>query len=161
MGIFLALALVFSYIESFIPVALAIPGIKLGIANIVIVMVLYLFGPGEAFVISIVRVVLSGFLFGNMFGIIYGMCGAVLSLAVMIIIRNTRQFHVITVSAIGGVAHNLGQIMIASVIVQNYNVMYYFAVLMIAGAITGILIGIVSDIMIKRLGRIVWQDRAV
>ena len=157
LGVFLALALVFSYIESLMPIAVAVPGVKIGIANIVIVLVLYLFGHKDALLVSILRVILAGFLFGNMFAIIYGLCGALLSLAVMIIIRKTKQFHVISVSAAGGIAHNLGQVIVASRVVQNYSVMNYFAALIIAGTFTGIVIGIISNIMIKRIGPIVWR----
>ncbi len=157
LGVFLALALVFSYVEAMIPFAIAIPGVKLGITNIVIVLILYLQGVRSAFVISILRVVLAGFLFGNLFSIIYSLAGAMLSLLVMVLLRQMKLFHVVSISAIGGIVHNLGQLLIAAFIVENYNIMYYFAILMIAGVITGIIIGIVANEMIKRVGRFFWK----
>ncbi|SDB09706.1 Gx transporter family protein [Eubacterium oxidoreducens] len=157
LGVFLALALVFSYVEAMIPFAIAIPGVKLGITNIVIVLILYLNGPKEALIVSVLRVILAGLLFGNLFSILYSMAGALLSLAIMVFIRHTKQFHVITVSAIGGIVHNLGQLIVAAFVVENYNIMYYFAVLMIAGVVTGIIIGIVGNEMIKRVGHLFWK----
>ncbi|MCR5666967.1 MAG: Gx transporter family protein [Eubacterium sp.] len=157
LGVFLALALVFSYVEAMIPFAIAIPGVKLGITNIVVLLILYLIGPKEAFIVSVLRVILAGLLFGNLFSIIYSMAGALFSLAVMMLLRRTKQFHVISISAVGGIVHNLGQLIVAAFVVENYNIMYYFAVLMIAGVITGVIIGIVGNEMIKRVGRFFWK----
>ncbi len=121
-------------------------------------MVLYLVGTKQAYVVSVLRVILAGFMFGNLFSIIYGISGAILSLSVMLILYKSKRFHMVSISCAGGIAHNLGQIIVASIIVQNYNIMYYFAVLMIAGCITGIIIGFVACEMVKRIGTFVNKD---
>ena len=153
MGVFLALALVLSYVESLIPVFVAVPGMKLGLANLVIVIILYCMGPREAYIISIARVILAGFLFGNMQSILFGLAGALLSLTVMLLLKKITKFKVFTVSAVGGVCHNIGQLIVASVVVETYSVFYYMPVLLITGLITGIIIGIVSQELIRRLRR--------
>lgn len=149
-GIFIALALIFSYVESFI--SIGIPGIKLGLANVVIVLVLYTIGPVDAIIISVIRILLVGFLFGNAFSIIYSLAGGLLSFLVMYLIKKTGKLKCISVSMIGGVTHNIGQIVVAAIIVNNYYVMYYVPVLLIAGVITGLFIGIVTQEVIIRLG---------
>ena len=109
-GVFTALALIFSYIETLIPVNFGIYGVKLGLANLIIVVALYKIGIGEAFLLSVVRVVLSGFLFGNYFSIIYSLAGGMLSLAVMSLLKRSGGFSVMGVSIAGGVFHNIGAI---------------------------------------------------
>ena len=153
MGVFLALALVLSYVESLIPVFVAVPGMKLGLANLVIVIILYCMGPKQAYIISIARVILAGFLFGNMQSILFGLAGAMLSLTVMLLIKKTTKLKVFTVSAIGGVCHNIGQLIVASIVVETYSVFYYMPVLLIVGLITGVIIGIISQELIRRLRR--------
>ncbi len=150
---FLALALILSYVESLIPFFFGVPGMKLGLPNLVIVMILYCMGTKEAYLISIVRVLLSGFLFGNLFSIGYSLAGAMLSLTVMMLLKRTGKLKVITVSAIGGICHNIGQLIVAALVVESYNILYYTPVLLIAGLITGIIIGVISQEMILRLGR--------
>ncbi len=150
-GVFTALALIFSYIETLIPLQFGIPGVKLGLANLVIVLALYKMGTGEAFLLSVVRVVLSGFLFGNYFSIIYSLAGGLLSLSVMALLRKNGGFSVMGVSLAGGVFHNIGQLIVAMLVVETFNVIYYVPVLLIAGMLTGLLIGIVSNEMLKRL----------
>ena len=154
MGVFLALALVVAYVESLIPISFGIPGVKIGLTNIVILLVLYCLGTKEAFIISALRAVLAGFLFGNMFGIIYSLAGAMLSLFCMYLFKRVFNFRMITVSVIGGITHNLGQIIIASLVVENYHVMYYFPVLVLSGVVTGIIIGMVAFEIYKRIGRL-------
>ena len=152
-AMFLALALILSYVESLIPFFFGVPGMKLGLPNLVIVMILYCMGTKEAYLISIVRVLLSGFLFGNLFSIGYSLAGAMLSLTIMMLLKRTGKLKVITVSAIGGICHNIGQLIVASLVVESYNIFYYTPVLLIAGLITGIIIGVISQEMIIRLGR--------
>jgi len=152
-AMFLALALILSYVESLIPFFFGVPGMKLGLPNLVIVMILYCMGTKEAYMISIVRVLLSGFLFGNLFSIGYSLAGAMLSLTIMMLLKRTGKLKVITVSAIGGICHNIGQLIVASLVVESYNIFYYMPVLLIAGLITGIIIGVISQEMILRLGR--------
>lgn len=152
-GLFLALALILSYVESLIPFFFGVPGMKLGLTNLVIVVVLYCMGPKEAYLISIVRVFLAGFMFGNMFSIIYSLAGAILSLSVMTLLRRTDRLKVITVSAVGGICHNVGQLIVAAIVVETYNIFYYLPVLLIAGLLTGLLIGFISQELILRLKR--------
>lgn len=151
LGVFLALALIFSYIETWIPNVFGVPGIKLGLANIVIIILLFRFGTKEAYGISVARVILAGFLFGNLASILYGLAGAMLSLTVMLLLKRTGKFKVITVSAVGGICHNVGQLIVAILVLENYRISYYLPVLLISGLVTGILIGIVAQEVILRL----------
>jgi len=144
MGVMLCLALILSYAEALIPINFGIPGIKLGITNILIVLVLYLWGWKEAFLLSVLRVILVGFLFGNAFGILYSLAGALLSLFVMVLLKKLTTLKLISISVAGGISHNLGQIIIAAVIVENINLFYYFPTLMISGIIMGFIIGIIA-----------------
>lgn len=151
LGVFLALALICSYVESLIPFYFGIPGVKLGLTNIVVVLLLYLAGTREAFLVSVARVVLAGFLFGNMFSILYSMAGALLSFFVMYLLKKTGKFGVLPVSISGGMFHNVGQLCVAAFVVENYNIFYYMPVLLIAGIVTGALIGVAAQEIILRL----------
>lgn len=150
-GVFTALALIFSYVELLIPINFGIPGAKLGLANLVIIIVLYKTDWKEALLLSVVRIVLAGFLFGNLFGILYSLAGGILSLAVMALLKRSGTFSIIGVSMAGGVSHNVGQLIMAMLVVETYAVGYYLPVLLIAGLITGTLIGIAGREMLKRL----------
>lgn len=150
-GVFTALALIFSYVELLIPINFGIPGAKLGLANLVIIIVLYKSDWKEALLLSVVRIVLAGFLFGNLFGILYSLAGGILSLAVMALLKRSGAFSIIGVSMAGGVSHNVGQLIMAMLVVETYAVGYYLPVLLIAGLITGTLIGIAGREMLKRL----------
>ena len=151
LGLFLALALICSYIESLIPFYFGIPGVKLGLTNIVVVMMLYCIGAKEALLISLLRIVLAGFMFGNMFSILYSLAGGILSFLIMYLLKRYTGLHVISISAAGGISHNIGQLFVAALVVENYNILYYASVLIIAGIITGIMIGIVAQEVILRL----------
>ncbi len=151
LGMFLALALILSYVESLIPFSFGIPGVKLGLTNIVIVFMLYFFGPTECLLVTFFRAVLSGFLFGNVFSIIYSLAGCLLSFAVMYKIKKTGKFKPISISLLGGIFHNIGQLIVAAVIVETYSIIYYIPVLIFAGAITGLVIGIISQEVILRV----------
>ncbi len=148
---FIALAMIFSYVESLIPIHFGVPGIKLGLANLVVVIVLYKWGVKQALLLSVLRIILSGFMFGNMFSILYSLAGGLLSLFFMFFLKNRNSFSVIGVSIAGGVTHNLGQLLVAMAVVESYKVGFYFPVLMIAGMLTGLLIGILSKEVLKRL----------
>lgn len=143
-AILVALALVFSYVEAMIPFNFGIPGIKLGIANLVIVIGLYLLKPHEVLIISVIRILLAGFMFGSGMSIVYSLAGGLLSFAVMLLLKRMKGFSVLGVSIAGGVCHNMGQLLMAVLIVQNIKIGYYAPVLLIAGAVTGTIIGIVS-----------------
>lgn len=146
-----ALALIFSYIEVLIPFSPAIPGIKLGIANLAVIVALYHMGLKYAITINVVRIFIAGLLFSGVFGIIYSLAGAILSMTVMVLLKKTGLFSVAGVSMAGGVAHNLGQILAAAFLVSNLSIFIYFPVLIFSGLISGALIGIVAYIILKRL----------
>jgi heptaprenyl diphosphate synthase len=152
-----ALALIFSYIEVLIPFNPGIPGIKLGIANLVIIVALYYLGPKYALTVNLVRILIAGLLFNGMFGALYSLSGGLLSWLVMVLLQKTRLFSVTGVSMAGGVAHNLGQLLTAAFIVSNIKVFIYFPVLIFSGMICGTLIGILSYFILKKLpaGKIV------
>lgn len=148
-GMFVALAFVFSYVEVLIPFSFGIPGIKLGLANIVVLTALYAMGVKEAFVISCVRIILVGFTFGNMSSLLYSLAGGLLSWLIMCICKKVKIFSVIGVSVAGGIAHNIGQIAVAAIVLQTISLSYYLPVLLIAGTITGLLIGILGVGLLK------------
>lgn len=150
-GVFTALALIFSYVETLIPVNLGIPGVKLGLANLIIVVALYKIRLSEAYLLSVVRILLAGFIFGNYFSIIYSLAGGLLSLTVMALLKKWGGFSLQGISIAGGVFHNIGQLIVAAVVVETFSVTYYFPVLLVAGLLTGLVIGIVAEMMLKRL----------
>lgn len=150
-GVFTALALIFSYVETLIPFHIGIPGVKLGLANLIIVIALYKMSLKETYLLSIVRVLLSGFIFGNYFSIIYSLAGGLLSLTVMALLKKKGGFSIGGISIAGGVCHNIGQLAAAMLVVETYSVIYYVPVLLVAGMITGLLIGIAAAGMLKRL----------
>lgn len=150
-GVFVALALIFSYIETLIPFQMGIPGVKLGLANIVIVIALYRMPLGEVVTLSVVRVILAGFLFGNLMSILYSLAGGLLSLAVMWGLKHVKTVSILGVSIAGGVFHNLGQLLAAAVVVETYGVFTYAPVLLVSGLITGLVIGLASSEMLRRI----------
>lgn len=149
-GVFTSLALILSYVELLIPINLGIPGMKLGLANLLVVILLYKCGPRDALLLSVIRILLSGLIFGNMFSIFYSLGGGLLSLAVMVFLKKTGQFTVAGISIGGGASHKVGQLLVAMFVVQTYQVGYYLPVLLIAGVITGAVIGILSAEVLKR-----------
>lgn len=151
LGMFVTLALIASYVESLVPFYFGAPGIKLGLANLITVVLLYKSGWKDAAMVSVLRILLSGFLFGNMFSILYSFAGAALSFIIMCLIKRLKGFSILGVSIAGGVFHNLGQILAAVFLMENGNIMYYFPVLMVAGLITGCLIGVGSREVLKRV----------
>lgn len=151
MALMIALALVFSYVEALIPINFGVPGIKLGLANLAIVAALYLMGAKYALVISVARIILSGFLFGNMASIIYSLAGGLLSLGVMVLLKRTKKLSIVPVSVCGGIFHNIGQLIVAMLVVENASLAFYLPALLIAGFLTGLLIGIVSQAVLPRI----------
>lgn len=145
-----ALAIIFGYVEMLLPVFFVVPGMKLGLANLVTVFVLYRYRAKEAAVISLIRIVVIGFLFANLFSILYSLAGAALSLLCMTAVRRFSGLSIVGVSILGGVTHNLGQLIVAALVVENGNVFYYFPALLISGLVTGALIGIVTGEILKR-----------
>lgn len=150
-GVFVCIALVFSYVEVLLPIDFGIPGMKLGLANIVTVIALYLFGKKWALFISILRVVLSALLFTSFFSMIYSLSGALLSLAIMSMFYNRSKLSMTGISMLGGVFHNVGQLIVACIIVKQIKLSFYGPVLILSGLITGLIIGIVSISVYKRV----------
>lgn len=150
-GLLVALAFIFSYIEMLIPIPLPIPGIKLGLANIVVMIALYTLGSKEALSLSVLRMVLVGFTFGNLFSLLYSMAGGLLSCFTMILLKKTKRFGMVGVSVTGGVMHNVGQILMAMVVLETFKLYYYLPVLILSGSITGILIGLLGSGIVKRI----------
>lgn len=148
-GMLVALAFVFSYIEVLIPFSIGIPGIKLGLANLVVLTALYTLGTKEAFAISVIRIILVGFTFGSLSTMIYSLGGGLLSWLVMVVCKKSKQLSTIGVSIAGGISHNVGQIIVATLVLENANLMYYFAILLITGTITGLIIGMIGALLIK------------
>ena len=150
MGMFLALAVVASYIETLLPLSFAIPGIKIGLANAVIMIVCFRFGIKKAVILSVLRIGLSAVLFQGLFTIIYSFAGAMLSLASVGVLYRKKWFGVIGCSVIGAVMHNVGQIVVASILVENANLIIYFPVLLISGVVSGAIIGSLAGIVLRR-----------
>lgn len=151
LGLLTALALIASYIEYLIPLPIGIPGVKLGLANLLIVWTLYAVGPREALAVNGVRVLLAGFLFGSLSMILYSLAGAALSFLCMYLAKRSGTFSIIGVSIIGGVTHNIGQLLVAMAVLETGDLLYYGPVLLVAGLLTGLLIGIVAGEVRKRV----------
>lgn len=147
----IALAMILSFVESQIPAFVAIPGVKVGLANIAVVFVLYKLGWREAVLISLIRVFMVSVLFGTAVSLFYSVAGAVLSLSGMILLKKTGFFSTVAVSVTGGVLHNVGQIIMACLLLETNVIKYYLPFLILSGVIAGIVIGIVSAIMVKRV----------
>jgi len=140
MAMLVALAMIFSYVESLIPINFGVPGMKLGVANLVTVTGLYFLKTPEVLAVSVLRVLLTGFIFGNGMSIIYSLAGAVVSL----LAKKMDGISIVGVSITGGVFHNIGQILVAMSVVENLKLIYYLPVLLVAGTVTGFVIGIVA-----------------
>ena len=151
MALTTAIALVLSFIESQIPAFVAVPGVKMGLANIAIVYALYRLGWKEATLISLIRVVLVSLLFGSAASFLYSLAGAVLSLLGMALLKKTGKFTEIVVSVAGGVLHNIGQIAMASIILETDALRYYLPFLLVSGILAGVVIGLISGILIRRI----------
>ena len=151
MGLLVALSIILSYVESLIPAFVAVPGVKVGLANIVVIFALYTLGPIEALIVSLLRVILSSFLFGSVLSLLYSLSGALLSLGGMILMKKLKIFSTTVVSVTGGVLHNVGQILVACLVLETDVLLYYLPVLILSGVITGAVIGIIASLVIKRL----------
>lgn len=148
-GMLLASSFILSYIEQLFPIAVGIPGIKLGFGNLVILLGFYLLPWKTVILIDICKVILGNILFGNVMAISFSMAGAICSFVCMYLLYKTKKFSPIGISAAGGVFHNIGQIMVASIVVETYSVLYYLPVLFISGLLTGILLGIIGNQICK------------
>lgn len=151
LAVIVAVAMILSFVESRIPAFVAIPGVKVGLANIAVIFALYKLGWREALSVSLVRVVLVALLFGSVVSLAYSIAGAVLSLSLMILLRKIGLFTEIAVSVVGGITHNIGQIFVAFLLLESDVVFYYLPFLLISGIIAGIAVGAASALLIKRI----------
>lgn len=154
-GVMIALAFILSYLESFIPInaIIPIPGVKLGFANIVVLFALYTLKIQDAIIIAVIRVFLSGLLFGNPMTIAYSLCGCALSLTAMYFAKKTK-LSIIGVSMLGGIFHNIGQLIMAVILTHTSRIAYYLPVLLVSGMITGLLMGFAARMVIDRINKI-------
>lgn len=153
LGMCIALSMILSFVESQIPPLTAVPGVKMGLPNIVMVFMLYKVGAKDTAIVSILRVILVGILFGTPLSMIYSLAGAALSLIGMILLKKTNLFAPVTVSVAGGILHNIGQIATACIVMETAQIAYYLPVLFISGTIAGILIGLTAAMILKRLDK--------
>lgn len=176
LGFLLALAIILSYVESLLPLSFGIPGIKLGLPNLIVLLLLYesmgsddadageqartrcvkVFSQGEreALLVNGLRIILSGFLFSNLYAILYALAGAVFSFAAMYVGRRIKRFSIVGVSVLGGVFHNIGQLLVAMVVVETFAVAYYVPFLLVAGTVTGALLGLTGRELLPYMQRI-------
>lgn len=153
LGLLSTISIIFGYIEMLFPIPLPIPGIKLGLGNIAVLVSLYLFGNSSSLFIMIIKVVITSLLFATPLTFIYSFAGGILSLIIMIIMKKFN-FNIITVSIGGGIFHNIGQLLTASVILKNINILYYLPILIIVGSVMACAVGLASKIVIKRVQKI-------
>lgn len=154
LALFTSVALLLSYVEMLIgPLFTGVPGIKMGLPNIAIMLVLYRIGTKEAIAVSFIRIVISSILFGNITMFWYSVAGAALSLAVMILLKRIDSFSSLGVSVAGALAHNIGQILVAMLLIQTTQIGYYMIVLSITGTVSGIFVGLLGGFVIKRISK--------
>lgn len=155
LGVLTAVALVLSYLEAILPpIYAAVPGVKVGLPNVVVILILYRFGAKEAAMVSFMRVFIVALLFGNAMTLAYSIAGAVLSLILMMIFKKLDWFSAVGVSIIGGIAHNVGQIIVAILLLNSTLIAYYMIILTITGTLAGVAVGLAGSLLIKRLEKI-------
>lgn len=147
----IAVAMILSYVESMIPAFVAVPGVKIGLSNIATVFALYALGWPYAICVSVVRVFLSSLLFGNFVSLIYSLSGAALALISMILLKKLDKFSSIGVSVVGGVCHNIGQVLAACIVMETAAIAVYIVPLLVSGTVAGIVIGIVAGNLVERV----------
>ncbi|MBR1762047.1 MAG: Gx transporter family protein [Eubacterium sp.] len=153
-ALFTALAFTLSFLETLIPINVGVPGVKIGLANLVVVAALYLLDEKEAFAVSMIRILISGLLFTGAFSLLYSFAGGILSFSVMLLAKKSEKLSVLGVSVLGASVHNIGQIIVAAIVMQTARIVYYLPVLLISGVIAGIIVGIISKILVERLSKI-------
>ena len=151
LAVTISVAMILSFVESRIPAFVAIPGVKVGLANIAVIFALYKMGWREAIVVSVIRVLLVALLFGSVVSLAYSIAGAIISLSLMILLKKLGIFTEIAVSVVGGITHNIGQILIAFLLLETKVVFYYLPFLLVSGVIAGIAVGVASALLIKRI----------
>jgi len=151
-GMLVAVAFVLSYVESLLPISFGILGIKIGLSNIVVMLCLYECSLRQTFGIAVIRILLVGLTFGNLSMMMYSLAGGMLSLAIMTVLKHSGRFSVYGVSIAGGVCHNIGQILVAIVVLRQKGlIFYYLPFLLTAGCVAGACIGVVAAVLVRRL----------
>lgn len=150
-GMLVAVAFVLSWIEAQFPPLMAVPGVKLGLTNLVVLVALYRLSIKDALVLNVIRILLAGLTFGNVFSMVYSLAGGILSVLVMILLKKTKKFSIVSVSVAGGVFHNVGQVLVAMVVLASDGVIYYMAALWISGVVAGAVIGVLGAQLVKHL----------
>lgn len=150
----IALAFVLSFLESLVPINMGIPGVKIGLANLVVVAALYMLPKRDTFFISMIRILIAGLVFSGAFSLLYSFAGGILSFAVMLFAQKNKHLSIIGVSVLGAVMHNAGQIIVAAFVIHTYRIVYYLPFLLISGAVSGVAVGLVSGIIVRRLSDI-------
>lgn len=150
-SVLVSVALVLSFVESRIPAFVAIPGIKVGLANIAVIFALYKLGIPYAAAISVLRILLVSLLFGSAVSLMYSAAGALLSFLVMLFMKHLTPASTVAVSVVGGVCHNIGQILVACIVMQTNIIAYYLPFLLLSGTLAGIAVGVCSAMLIKRI----------
>ena len=161
LGVIAAFGAILSYIEAIISFGIFIPGVKLGLANIAVIIALYIYGYKDAIIINLVRIIVVGLIFGNLFSISFSIAGALISYVIMALLKRIDIFSPIGVSVAGGVAHNVGQLLIAALVIESYSVINYMPILIFAGIICGLIIGIVSNVVIRYLSVILRKREVI
>lgn len=152
LSVFTALAILMGYVESLVPLPFLVPGMKLGLGNVIILMLLYLMDLKSTFFVSLIKVLLSGLLFSGFASTLYSLSGAMVALLFMVIGKKIKALGVMGVSVLGGLGHNLGQIAVAICVIENLNLLYYLPVLLVCGTVTGILVGIAGNTALRYIG---------
>ena len=150
-GMLVAVAFVLSWVEAQFPPLMAVPGVKLGLTNLVVLVALYRLSIKDALVLNVIRILLAGLTFGNVFSMVYSLAGGILSVLVMILLKLTKKFSIVSVSVAGGVFHNVGQVLVAMVVLASDGVFYYMAALWISGVVAGAVIGVLGAQLVKHL----------
>ena len=151
-GLMIALAFIFSYVETLFPVV-GIPGVKLGLANLVVLVTLYLLRPRDALAISCLRILLVGLTFGSPASMLYSLAGGLVSLGVMLLCRRMEKLSILGVSVAGGVSHNLAQLAVAAAVLRTPQIVWYLPILLLSGVLTGALIGVVAGLCLPKLSK--------
>lgn len=148
-----ALGMIFSYIEFLIPFHFGVPGIKLGLANLVVILGIYFLEPTQVALVLVTRIILSAFMFGGISTLAYSMAGGISSFCVMLLLKKRTQLSMTGVSIAGGISHNVGQLCVAACVLENRNLFLYLPVLLIAGMTAGFLIGVIGNSTISKIQR--------
>ncbi len=155
-GMLLGFAILLGYVEFLIPFSFGIPGAKLGLSNLAVVLCLYILGTKEALSVAVGRILISSFLFGNSFSLLYSLAGGMVSFSIMLLIKKCKSIGIIGTSMMGGVSHNLAQLLIAFFIVRQSVIFYYVPFLVFFGALTGVLNGLLAKLVRERISKTGW-----